>query len=172
MYPSDGGQSGREPQETGAPSAHARLERVSLQAAVAWLEVRRRTTPARQLAEEIGIGKSSVDKVLKEGAVPRKNAPKMIRWFLRDRQARYGSLHDPADVAALVSELLAHIPATARSAALRRLADFLEALHRDTGAPRPGWLDALGTPPAGDPEAGEPPPARYPRGGWSGAGGR
>ncbi len=88
MYPSGGGQSGQEPLETGEPTGHVRLERVSLQAAVAWLEVRRRTTPARHLAEEIGIGKSSVDKVLKEGAVPRKNAPKMIRWFLRDRQAR------------------------------------------------------------------------------------
>lgn len=123
---------------------------------MAWLALRRRDTPARQLAGEIGIGKSSVDKVLKEGAVPKKNASKMIRWFLRDRRARYGSLQDPGAMHALVDELLAAIPAAYLPTARRRLLEFLEELHRVAGAPRPGWLDDLRAE-GHDP----PPPVRY-----------
>lgn len=160
MKPGNSGQSGREPGETGEPEGGAALERASLRAAVAWLALRRRDTPARQLAGEIGIGKSSVDKVLKEGAVPKKNAPKMIRWFLRDRRARYGSLEGSGDFAALVLELLAAVPAPRRAAALRRLVALLEEIHREASAPRPDWLDALHEVLAAE-EGAPPPEVRY-----------
>ncbi|MBV9773382.1 MAG: hypothetical protein JO040_05505 [Gemmatimonadetes bacterium] len=114
-----------------------------LEAIRAWVEVRRRDTPLRDLALEIGIGKSSVDKLVRERSVPHKNLPKLTRWFIRDRRERYGSLPTASDVAVLVVELLANVPTHERADALRRTAEFLEALHDEKRAPRPEWLPSL-----------------------------
>lgn len=109
----------------------------------AWVEIRLVETSLRDLALEVGVAKSSVDKFVKGESLPHKNWPKLRFWFLRDRLARKASLQEPAEMALLVLETLQNVPAARRREAILRTVEHFEALHRESHAPRPEWLDAL-----------------------------
>jgi AcrR family transcriptional regulator len=124
----------------------------------AWVELRLAETSLRDLADEVGVAKSSIDKFVKGESLPQKNWPKLRFWFLRDRRTRKASLQEPADMALLVLETLRNVPAARRREAIVRTLEHFEALHRETRAPRPEWLDALRE--LADAEGVVPPPER------------
>ena len=136
---------------------------MSFSAARGWLVVRSADTPYRDLAAEIGISKSSVEQLVNEGRVPRRNLPKLIRWFLKDSRARYGAVEDDEYMEVAVLDSLRNLAEAARPAALRRIVEQYEAVHDENRAPRPGWLVRLRAlvdrGPAGD---SPPPGAEYP----------
>lgn len=136
---------------------------MSFSAARGWLIVRSNDTTYRDLAAEIGISKSSVEKLVNEGRAPRGNLPKVIRWYLKDRRARYGAVPDDEYMEVAVLESLRNLAETARPAALRRIVEEYERLHDEQRAPRPGWLVRLRAlvdrGPGGDPP---PPGVEYP----------
>jgi hypothetical protein len=107
------------------------------------VEFRLADTSLRDLADEMGIAKSSIDKFVKGESLPNKNWPKLRFWFLRDRRARNASLQDPSEMALLILESLANVPAAKRREAIERTVEHFDVLHREAHAPRPEWLDAL-----------------------------
>lgn len=109
----------------------------------AWVEFRLVETSLRDLAEEVGVAKSSVDKFVKGESLPGKNWPKLRYWFLRDRRARSATLQDAGEMALLVLEALQNVPTARRRDAIVRTVEHFEAVHRDTFAPRPAWIEAL-----------------------------
>lgn len=133
--------------------------------------MRSNDTPYRDLAAEIGISKSSVEQLVNEGRVPRRNLAKLIRWFLKDSRARYGAVSDDEYMEVAVLESLRNLAEAARPRALRRIVEEYEAVHDEDRAPRPAWLVRLralvdrgrgGDPPPPDVEY---PVRRRPRGG-------
>ena len=137
---------------------------MSFRAARAWLVVRHRDTTYRDLAEEVGISKSSVELIVNEGKEPKGNLPKLIHWYLKDRRARYGDVPDDEYMEVAVLESLRNLPAAARPAALRRIVADYEELHDAQQAPRPDWLRRLRERVDRDEGGDAPPPASYPVG--------
>ena len=126
-------------------SAEAKLSRAALVERVrAWVEVRLQETSLRDLADETGIAKSTIDKFVRGNTVPdNRTWPKLRLWYLQDRQARRASMHDPESMALLFLTTLENIPARARTSAIRSMVDYLRMLHREASAPEPEWLDVL-----------------------------
>jgi hypothetical protein len=108
-----------------------------------WVEFRLTTDSLRDLAGEIGVGKSSVDNFRYEVGDPEKVWEKMRGWYLRDRRARYASLQDPEDIALLLLETLVGIPYARRAEVLLRTGQHYEEMFRLTDAPRPEWIDKV-----------------------------
>ena len=113
---------------------------MSFSAARGWLVVRSNDTTYRDLATEIGISKSSVEKLVNDGQVPKGNLPKLIRWFLKDSRARYGAVPDDEYMEVAVLETLRNLAEADRREALRLTVEHYERLHDARTAPRPPWL--------------------------------
>lgn len=128
-----------DPGQNGHPDPDA----VSFRAARGWLVVRSNDSSYRALAAEIGISKSSVEKLVNEGQLPRGNLVKLIRWFLKDRRARYGAVPDDEYMEVAVLESLRSLAEADRPAALRQTVEHYERLHDEHRAPRPAWLVRL-----------------------------
>lgn len=118
-------------------------ERVHVEAVRAWVERRVAETSYRFLAEELAVGKSSLEKFVKKKAHPLKNWYKLRQGYLQYQKERKGSLQDPTDMAMLLLETVANVPAEERGRALLSLVRSLEEIHRSTRAPLPDWLPAL-----------------------------
>lgn len=116
---------------------------MSFSAARGWLVVRCNETSYRDLAAEIGISKSSVEQLVNEGRVPKGNLAKLIRWYLKDRRARYGAVPDDEYMEVAVLESLRNLAEADRPEALRRTVEHYERLHDERSAPRPAWLVRL-----------------------------
>lgn len=129
---------------------------MSFSAARGWLIVRSNDATYRELAAEIGISKSSVEKLVNEGQLPKGNLAKLIRWFLKDSRARYGAVPDDEYMEVAVLETLRNLAEEDRPAALRQTVEHFEALHDARKAPRPAWLLRLRALVDGGP--GDPPP--------------
>ncbi|HEX8273242.1 MAG TPA: hypothetical protein VF615_11425 [Longimicrobiaceae bacterium] len=112
-------------------------------------------TPYRDLAAEIGISKSSVEQLVNEGRVPKRNLAKLIRWFLKDSRARYGAVPDDEYMEVAVLESLRNLAEADRPEALRLTVEHYERLHDARRAPRPAWLlrlrETVDRGPGGDP---------------------
>ena len=129
---------------TDAAQEAARLDRAALVRHVrAWLEFRLLESSLRELANETGIAKSTIDKFARGDSIPEKTWPKLRYWYAQDRQARRASLHDPESMALLFLATLENIPGRYRAWAIRSTVDHLRALHREAKAPEPEWLDVL-----------------------------
>ena len=126
-------------------SPEAALGRAALVERVrAWVEVRLQQASLRELANEIGIAKSTIDKfVTGETTDPDKTWPNLRHWYLQDRQLRRASMHDPESMALLFLTTLENVPGRYRTWAIRSTVDHLRALHREAHAPEPEWLDLL-----------------------------
>ncbi len=125
--------------------------------------MRSNDTPYRDLAAEIGISKSSVEQLVNEGRVPKRNLAKLIRWFLRDRRARYGAVPDDDYMEVAVLESLRNLSEADRPEALREAVEFYEQMHDRRRAPRPEWLARLRAVVDRGPGGGPPPPTvEYP----------
>ncbi len=100
---------------------------------------------------------------MNEGRVPKRNLAKLIRWFLKDRRARYGAVPDDEYMEVAVLESLRNLAEAARPDALRRIVEEYERLHDEQRAPRPEWLVRLRATVDRGP-GGEPPPptVQYP----------
>lgn len=72
--------------------------------------------------------------------MPRRNLPKLIRWFLKDSRARYGAVPDDEYMEVAVLETLRNLAEADRAGALREAVEFYERLHDARRAPRPAWL--------------------------------
>lgn len=116
---------------------------MSFSAARGWLIVHHNDTPYRDLADEIGISKSSVEKLVNEDRAPKGNLSKLVRWYLKDRRARYGAVPDDEYMEVAVLESLRNLAEGARPEALRRIVEEYERLHDEQRAPHPGWLVRL-----------------------------
>lgn len=136
---------------------------MSFSAARGWLIVRHNDTPYRDLADEIGISKSSVEKLVNEDRAPKGNLSKLVRWYLKDRRARYGAVPDDEYMEVAVLDSLRNLAETDRPEALRQTVEHYERLHDSRRAPRPEWLVRLRAVvdrgPGGDPPA---PAVEYP----------
>lgn len=106
----------------------------------AGVAVRVQETSYRALAEDLSVGKSTLEKFVKKRANPAKIWSRLRQGCLQDQKERMGSLRDPTDMAILLLEAVSSVPAEERGKAIRALADTLEQIHRDTHAPHPDWL--------------------------------
>lgn len=131
---------------------------MSFSAARGWLIVRSNDTTYRDLAAEIGISKSSVEKLVNEDRPPKGNLSKVIRWYLKDRRARYGAVPDDDYMEVAVLESLRNLAEADRPEALREAVEFYEQMHDRRRAPRPDWLVRLRAVVDRGP-GGEPPPS-------------
>lgn len=142
--PIDDGQNRREPEPAHEAPAYEGLDhRALIEHVRHWVEFRLAETSLRDLAEEMGIAKSSIDKFVKGESLPNKNWPKLRFWFLKDRRVRNASLQSPSEMALLLLESLQNVPASRRREAIIRTVEHYDAVHREASAPRPEWLDAL-----------------------------
>jgi hypothetical protein len=97
----------------------------------------------RAVADDLDVGKSSLEKFVNRKAHPLKNWYKLRQGYLQYQMEEKGSLQDPKDMAMLVLETVANVPAEERSKAITALARAIEEIHRTARAPRPEWLDHL-----------------------------
>lgn len=141
--PTEAGQNRREPEPAHEADYESLDHRTLIEIVRGWVEFRLADTSLRDLADEMGIAKSSIDKFVKGESLPNKNWPKLRFWFLKDRRSRRASLQDPAETALLFLELIANIPAAKRREAIERTMEHYEAIHQAAHAPRPEWLDEL-----------------------------
>ena len=118
-------------------------ERVHVDTVRAWVAVRVKETSYRAVADDLSVGKSTLEKFLKRRANPSKIWYRLRQGYLQDQKERKGSLQDPTDMAILLLEAVSNVPAEERGKAIRALADTLAQVHRDTHAPAPDWLPHL-----------------------------
>lgn len=107
------------------------------------MAVRVSETSYRSVADGLDVGKSSLEKFVKKRAHPLKNWYKLRQGYLQYQKERKGSLEDPTDMAMLMLEAIANVPAEERGRAIEALARTLEEIHREARAPEPGWLSHL-----------------------------
>lgn len=142
MDTKNSGQSGQDPDEVlkNGDDEAPLYERVHVDTVRAWVAVRVQETSYRALAEDLSVGKSTLEKFVKKKANPSKIWYRLRQGYLQDQKERMGSLQDPTDMAILLLEAVSNVPAEERGRAIRALADTLERIHRDTHAPHPDWL--------------------------------
>ena len=103
----------------------------------------------RDLADEIGISKSTVDGLVKahnrRRGLPRphKTRDKLIKWYLRVKPMDEGGLQHPVDMAIVAHEMLSAVPEADRPAAIADLVASLDDIYRRYGTGRPAWLAEL-----------------------------
>ncbi|MDB4951051.1 MAG: hypothetical protein JWM27_3700 [Gemmatimonadetes bacterium] len=106
------------------------------------LAFRRKLATLDELAKEIHISRSAVDKTLKEPINPDKNLQKLTEWFVRDRRALYGPLQGADRVIQLLDTLDVLLPQE-RAEAAKELADAYQTILGKRKAPIPPWVDML-----------------------------
>jgi transcriptional regulator with XRE-family HTH domain len=102
------------------------------------LALRIEETSLRQVARELGMSPSGLQKVLEGGQPYGKTTRKLAGWYIRD-QSRYGGTVTAAAAAAALNVLLQDLPPARRHAGQRRLVELLGELHDRP----PDWLAEL-----------------------------
>jgi hypothetical protein len=136
---------GEERQESGAPEhADGRDYRsVPVEELRRFVQDQSELTSIRQVAAEIGVGRTTLHKLVAGETMPHPRVRRLIGlWYLRrTREARQQKSIGP--YAAAMEILLSSLPDDARRAAAAELLELLEKGYEESGAERPDWLDAL-----------------------------
>lgn len=140
----------RQKRQTVGPVPGPLHERVLVSQVAALIAARQREGQSvRSLAAEIDISRGAVDKLLqafkKQGPMPepRKNWPKLKKWYIEQKYANEGDLQEPVDMQILSLEFIYAIPEANRHAALRRMVRAFREMHDESGVPYPAWLDRM-----------------------------
>jgi hypothetical protein len=103
----------------------------------------------RDLAKEIGVSKSAVDKLVRahdgERPMPQPHvtAARLRKWYVGQRLLGTGGLQEPVDMALVADQMLGDIPAAHRPAATSQLLATVGEIHDRFGTARPAWLRTL-----------------------------
>ncbi|HUF49693.1 MAG TPA: hypothetical protein VMN60_02595 [Longimicrobiales bacterium] len=117
---------------TGAPHASVRD----------LLALRVEDSSLRQVAREVGMSPSGLQKVL-DGSTPyTATRRKLERWYVSETRRRYTTRLDAASAAAATALLVRELPPTMRPVAMRRVLALLEELY-DNERTRPAWIAEL-----------------------------
>jgi predicted transcriptional regulator len=109
-------------------------EEISVDALRAYVRERSASTSIRAVAQQIGVGHSTLYKFI-GGSTPRARVrARLLAWYVRERRGR-----EPAQVAA-ARALLSDLPRLEKTRAVGVLADSLEYIYATARQPSPGWL--------------------------------
>lgn len=96
----------------------------------------------RYVADEIGVGLSTLHNFVK-GAMPHPRIrQKLAEWYVREL-GKGGDAYPDAAYASAVQVLVAGLPADGRKDAAEDVVTLVEALHSKHGLPKPPWLERL-----------------------------
>lgn len=97
----------------------------------------------RQVAAEVGMTAMGLRAFLAGGSPQPATHRKLTEWYLRHAADRRGAL-SVATARAVLSMLVAHLPADRRDAEAARLVDSIAETTNRAGVPAPRWLRAVG----------------------------
>ena len=98
------------------------------------------TSTLRQVAAEVGMEHSGLNKLLKQDQRPRPSTVrKLTEWYLK--LAAAGELAVQQDVGnAALAVLVRHLPVHRRESAIRQIVELLQTVTAREGVPAPDWL--------------------------------
>jgi DNA-binding Lrp family transcriptional regulator len=112
----------------------------------AWLVHRHEEmrTPFRDLAKEIGLPKSTVQKFYQQKSKPGKIWPKLRNWYVENRamktQRKEAYRTHPHTIIMSAMMTLVHVPLSERPASMREMAEAMKKIHEARGLPCPEWV--------------------------------
>ncbi len=135
--------------ERGAQAPNPLSEPVRLVRVAALLAERRKRSPLRPLANEVGISKSALDGLIRaynegrEMPTPHKTWQKLKDWYLAQKQNEPGPLDDPVDVGLLAVKMLDDLPDAERDQGVRELIEATRQIYERRQIPPPAWVARL-----------------------------
>jgi predicted transcriptional regulator len=109
-------------------------DEISTDALRAYVRERAESTSIRAVAQEMGVGHSTLYKFIGGSTPQARVGARLLAWYVRERR---GS--EPAQVVA-ARALLSDLPRLEKTRAVAVLADSLEYIYATARQPAPGWL--------------------------------
>jgi hypothetical protein len=103
-------------------------------------------TSIRTVAEEIGLGRSTLHKFILGRTNPQPRVRRLLALWYLDKIGRAHHMDVARPYVSALDILLSAVPEEKRGAAERGLLNALAEIHTDTGAPTPRWLEVLRSP--------------------------